>query len=76
VEPFSEVELGVLAFVRPHVVHEVSLPHSLDRGGTWDLVPVMQPENGIAHQRSWTVRTITDQYVTGNFRMTLATRLE
>jgi len=36
----------------------------------------MQPENEIAHQRSWTVRTITDQYVTGNFRMTLATRLE
>ncbi len=44
-EPFSEVELGVFAFVHPHVVHEVSVLHTPYGGDTWDLVPIMRPED-------------------------------
>src|SRR5262245_2803752 len=62
-EPFSEVELGILAFVHPHVVHEVSVLHRLDGGGIWDLVPVMQPDDDyraptlLARSNSSTINT-------------------
>jgi len=40
-EPFSDAELGVLAFVHPHVVDEVYVLHRLDGGRTGNPVPVI-----------------------------------
>jgi hypothetical protein len=31
--------------VHPYVVHEVSVLHRFDGGGTWNTVPVMLPED-------------------------------